>query len=176
MTITDKALSTLTYSSASSASSAGFPKIMQLVGGIAYWIDDDQTIDEKDASRAVIDAAEDFGKKYVDVRVYKALRSEDYRNILKKIGEQGPEQMSFRKSDIESRLTGQEKRKFHNFLQKMKALNVLRQGKPAANMCLASAWSDCMSGFRPSGPGRTPVFQEDTPVTSRQDLFPCGSG
>ncbi len=123
MTITDKALSTLTHYS------AGFPKIMQLVGDMAYWIDDDQTIDEKDAFHAVIDAAEDFGKKYVDAQVYKALRSEDYRNILKKIGEQGPEQMSFRKSDIERRLTEQEKRKFHNFLQKMKTLNVLRQGE-----------------------------------------------
>ena len=123
MTIHDKALSILTHYS------AGFPKIMQLVGDMAYWIDDDQIIDEKDAYRAVIDAAEDFGKKYVDAQVYRALRSEDYRNILKKIGEQGPEQMSFRKSDIERLLTEQEKNKFHNFLRKMKSLQVLHPGE-----------------------------------------------
>ncbi len=123
MTITGGALSTLTHYS------AGFPKIMHLVGDMAYWIDDDQVIDEKDASRAVIDAAEDFGKKYVDAQVYKALKSEDYRNILKKIGEQGPDQMSFRKTEIEGLLTQQEKKKFHNFLQKMKFLNVLRPGE-----------------------------------------------
>ncbi len=109
MTVTDEALSILTHYS------AGFPKIMQLVGDMAYWIDDDQTIDRTDASQAVIDAAEDFGKKYVDAQIYKALRSEDYRNILKKIGEQGPEQMSFRKSEIEGLLTEQEKKETSQF-------------------------------------------------------------
>lgn len=122
MTVEKNALSTLTHFS------AGFPKIMQLVGDMAYWIDNDQIIDEKDASLAIIDAAEDFGKKYVNAQVYKALKSEDYRNILKKIGKQGPNQMSFQKSEIESLLTEQEKKKFHNFLQKMKKLNVLRPG------------------------------------------------
>ena len=131
MTVTDEALSILTHYS------AGFPKIMQLVGDMAYWIDDDQTIDRTDASQAVIDAAEDFGKKYVDAQIYKALRSEDYRNILKKIGEQGPEQMNFRKSEIEGLLTEQEKKKFHNFLQKMKTLNVLRPGEPRGEYVFA---------------------------------------
>ncbi len=42
--------------------SAGFPKIMHLVGDKAYWIDKDNIIDESDALNAVITAADDVGK------------------------------------------------------------------------------------------------------------------
>ncbi|MHB8368469.1 MAG: ATP-binding protein [Leptospirales bacterium] len=122
MTVEKEALSTLTYYS------AGFPKIMHLVGDMAYWIDKDRIIDMKDTRDAVIAAAEDFGKKYVNAQIYDALKSEDYRSILAKIGKEGPDRLSFKKSDIGSLLTEQEKNKFHNFLQKMKRLNVLHSG------------------------------------------------
>jgi hypothetical protein len=65
--------------------SAGFPKIMHLIGDWAYWTDQDQRIDVDDAIEAVVDAAEDFGKKYVDQQVLAALRSIDYRSILAEI-------------------------------------------------------------------------------------------
>jgi len=122
MRVEKDALSTLTHYS------AGFPKIMHLVGDMAYWIDKDQIVDMEDTLNAVIAAAEDFGKKYVNAQVYDALKSEDYRNILSKIGKEGPDIMSFKKSDIGNLLTEQENKKFHNFLQKMKRLNVLRSG------------------------------------------------
>ncbi len=67
-------------------------------------------------------------KKYVNAQIYDALKSEDYRSILAKIGKEGPDSMSFKKSDIGNLLTEQEKKKFHNFLQKMKRLNVLHSG------------------------------------------------
>lgn len=109
--------------------SAGFPKIMHLVGDAAYWGDDDGVIDEKDALNAVFVAADDVGKKYVDQQVYKALRSKDYQSIFKKIAQLSPTEMAFRKRDVEKGLTDSEKRKFHNFLQKMKKLSVLRAGE-----------------------------------------------
>ena len=108
--------------------SAGFPKIMHLVGDAAYWIDRDGIIDKDDATQAVIMAADEVGKKYVDQQVYKALRSVDYRSILKKIAKMGPDSMSFIKADVASGLTETEKKKFNNFLQKMKSLRVLRSG------------------------------------------------
>lgn len=109
--------------------SAGFPKIMHLVGDAAYWLDQDGVIDEDDAVKAVLIAAEEVGKKYVDQQVYKALRSGDYRKILKKIAVVGtPSSMSFRKAEIVSKLTETEKKKFNNFLQKMKSLKVIRSG------------------------------------------------
>ena len=108
--------------------SAGFPKIMHLVGDAAFWIDRDGIIKQADALTAVFLAAEEVGKKYVDQQVYRALRSPDYKSILAKIGKMDPDTMSFKKADVASGLTESEKKKFNNFLQEMKSLNVLRSG------------------------------------------------
>lgn len=122
MRVEEDALQTLSHYS------AGFPKIMHMVGDAAYWIDKDDIIDEEDAITGAIMAAEEFGKKYVDQQVYKTLRSLDYRSILSKIAQLSSSKMSFKKSDIEAGLTSTEKKKFNNFLQKMKSLKVLKSG------------------------------------------------
>ena len=108
--------------------SAGFPKIMHLVGDAAYWIDRDGIVDVDDAKFAVFEAAEEVGRKYVDQQVYRALHSKDYLSILAKVAQQNPDSMSFRKTDVSAGLTDTEKKKFNNFLQKMKALKVLKSG------------------------------------------------
>lgn len=71
MKINSDALDTLTYFS------AGFPKIMHLIGDAAYWKDKDWIVDLDDAWEAVFLAADEVGKKYVDPQVYKALRSDE---------------------------------------------------------------------------------------------------
>lgn len=106
---------------------AGFPKIMHLIGNAAYWIDRDSTISKDDAMDAVLVAADEIGKRYVDHQVYAALKSDDYRSILEKIALMGPDIMGFRKTDVKD-LTPAETRKFGNFLQKMKKLKVIRSG------------------------------------------------
>lgn len=108
--------------------SAGFPKIMHLIGDAAYWLDTDGNIDEDDSFKAILVAAEDVGKKYVDQQVYKALRSEDYRSILHKIASMGPFDLEFQKSEVAAKLSVEEKKKLDNFLQRMKKLNVIRSG------------------------------------------------
>jgi len=65
----------------------------------------------------------------VDQQVYKTLRSPDYHSILKKIAQLSPSEMAFQKQKVEQGLTETEKRKFDNFLQKMKKLKVLRSGE-----------------------------------------------
>jgi hypothetical protein len=106
--------------------SAGFPKIMHLIGDAAFWIDDDSVIDENDAMRAIIVAAGEVGNKFVEQQVYKALQSKDYISILEKIAHLDPYEMSFNKSDIASGLTPAEQKKFYNFLRRMKKLRVLQ--------------------------------------------------
>lgn len=108
--------------------SAGFPKIMHLVGDAAYWIDKDGIIDEEEAVLAVLSAAEDVGHKYVDQQVYKALRSKDYHSILKKIAGIGPSSMIIKKIEVAAGLEASERGKLDNFLQSMKKLNVIRLG------------------------------------------------
>jgi hypothetical protein len=109
--------------------SAGFPKIMHMIGDAAYWIDHDARIDRADAINAVFAAAEEVGTKYVDQQIYRALRSRDYHTILAKIGSLGPAATTFTRSVIAKQLTESERRKLGNFLQKMKDLNVLRSGE-----------------------------------------------
>jgi len=111
--------------------SAGFPKIMHVVGDNAYWVDRDGVIDALDAVEAVTRAADEVGRKYVDEQVYRALRSDAYRSLLAKIGKLDPGAMSFRRADIAPSLTDEERRKLTSFLQRMKDLQVLRAGDVA---------------------------------------------
>lgn len=121
MTIDDAAMALLTKFS------AGFPKLMHLLGDWAYWTDQDLVVDRQDALRALGAAAEDFGKKYVDQQVIAALRSQDYRSILAKIAKSYPGD-TFSRKEIENELGDSERKKLGNFLQKMKQLGVLRSG------------------------------------------------
>jgi hypothetical protein len=108
--------------------SAGFPKIMHIIGDAAFWLDKDGIINEEDAFQAVMIAAEEIGKKFVDHQVLNALRSPGYRTILNKIARMSPVQMTFQKADVLKLLTDNEKEKFNNFLRKMKELKVIKRG------------------------------------------------
>ena len=107
--------------------SAGFPKIMHIIGDAVFWIDRDNIIDKTDATKGVLVAADEVGKKFVDQQVYSALRSKDYHSILTKLGKNNFD-LSFKKGIIEEGLSDVEKKKFNNFLQRMKKLNVLKSG------------------------------------------------
>lgn len=121
MNVKDEAMTLLRHYS------AGFPKIMHIIGDTIFWLDQDNVIDKNDAIGGVVIAAEDIGKKFVDQQVYKALRSKDYHSILAKLAKENFD-LSFRKNEIERGLSEEEKKKFNNFLQRMKTLNVLKQG------------------------------------------------
>ncbi|MGQ9920787.1 MAG: AAA family ATPase [Desulfobacca sp.] len=123
--VTDEAKQIMSYWS------AGFPKIMHLIGDAAFWLDKDNLIDGQDAEEAVFLAAEEVGKKYVDQQVYRALRSKDYQSILKKIASLDPNSMAFTKKQVAIDLTETEKTKLNNFLTRMQKLQVIRKGDVA---------------------------------------------
>ena len=104
--------------------SSGLPILMHEIGDAVFWGDTDGIIDENDASKGIFDAADRIGTKYLDPKIYRAIRSERYRSILRKLGERPPVS-SFKKKDIENRLTTNEKKVFNNFLRKMKELGVI---------------------------------------------------
>ncbi len=107
--------------------SGGLPLLMHEIGDAVFWVDDDNIITEEDAKKGVIIAAQKVGEKYLDPKVYRALRSERYRSILRKLGETNS--TKFNKKEIEDRLNSNEKKVFHNFLQKMKELEVIEIDK-----------------------------------------------
>jgi hypothetical protein len=108
--------------------SAGFPKMMHEIGDAIYWMDKTGIVTKDDAIAGILAAANNVGKKYVDQQVIKALKSEDYKTILKKLCQEQFD-LSFIKGDIENKLSETEKKKFHNFLTKMKKLKVLKSGE-----------------------------------------------
>lgn len=108
--------------------SAGYPKIMHVVGDATFWANRDMVIDDEDALDGVFAAAEDVGRKFVDQQVLKALKSRDYHSILNKLAKM-PISDSFMKTAFEAKLSDSEKKKFNNFLQRMKKLKVLRSGE-----------------------------------------------
>jgi hypothetical protein len=108
--------------------SAGLPKIMHIVGDCAFWANQDEMIDEKDAHAAVLAAADEVGQKFVDQQVLNALRSRAYRSILYKVASLGPDAAGFTTAEVSEGLTADEKKKLNNFQRKMLQLNVIRKG------------------------------------------------
>jgi hypothetical protein len=103
--------------------SSGLPTIMHEIGDAIFWVDTDGIVKGDDVAKGVIIAAGNIGKKYLDPLVYRAIRSEKYRSILRKLGE-SPESR-FKKTDIVAKLTPEEKGVFDNFLRKMRELGVI---------------------------------------------------
>ena len=101
---------------------------MHVIGEQAFWLDKDNKIDRNDAVMAVVQAVKEIGRKFVDQQIYKALRSPAYHSILTMLGEKVFD-LSFKKASVEKGLSTDEKKKFNNFLQRMKKLNVLRSGE-----------------------------------------------
>ncbi len=104
--------------------SSGLPLLMHEIGDATFWINTDEKIDEKDAIQGILTAAEKVGQKYLDPKVYRAIRSERYRSILRKLGRQIVSR-NFKKKEVEANLNENEKKVFHNFLRKMRELGVI---------------------------------------------------
>lgn len=108
--------------------SAGFPKLMHIIGDKVFWENNDNVIDEKDVRGGIVEAAIDVGSKFIDQQVYKALKSNVYKSILKKLAQSGFD-LAFKKSQIEKTLNASEKKNFNNFLQRLKKLGLLISGE-----------------------------------------------
>ncbi|MBI4727781.1 ATP-binding protein [candidate division TA06 bacterium] len=121
MKINDDAMESLCHYS------AGFPKIMHIIGDATYWLDKDNIIDKTDSFSGIFMAVEDVGRKFVDSQVLQALKSKDYHSILNKLVKRTTD-LSFKKNEIIRDLSDNEKKKFNNFLQRMKRLKVVRSG------------------------------------------------
>jgi len=110
------------------AYSAGLPKIMQMLGDNAFWMDRDGTVTMDDVSEAVVATAEEVGRKFVDQQVYNELRGDHYQAILDVIGQKDPFERTFSRSEIMATLTEPQKKVFDNFLRRMTQLQVIRKG------------------------------------------------
>jgi len=104
--------------------SGGFPMLMHEVGDAVFWLDNDDLINEKDAVKGTIEAAEVVGRKYLDPQVYQALRSKTYRSILRRIGGL-PLRQNFQRKEILDAVPEKERKIFDNFLRRIKKLGMI---------------------------------------------------
>jgi len=106
--------------------SGGHPVFMHEIGDAVFKTDTDEIIDSKDALSGIVRAAEAIGVKYIEPKVLAAIRSDRYRGILKKIVKE-PFEYRVSKQELSKRVSQDESKVLHNFLQKMKTLGVLSQ-------------------------------------------------
>jgi len=104
--------------------SSGLPFLMHEIGDATFWRDSDGFIDRLDALSGVIAAAEKVGEKYLDPKVYRAIRSERYKSILRTLGHIHIGR-SFEKKTVEASLNESDKKVFHNFLKRIRDLGVI---------------------------------------------------
>jgi len=104
--------------------SGGHPALAHEIGDAVFRVDDDGTIDQRDAAEGISQAAEIVGRKYLEPQVYQAIRSPRYRKILKVLASD-PKNFFFRRGEILRHLDANERKVFDNFLQRMRDLGVI---------------------------------------------------
>ncbi len=102
---------------------SGLPILMHEIGDAVFWRITDDNVTQDIAVGGVLEAADRIGKKYLDPKVYRAIRSERYRSILRKIGENL--KPGFHKKDILEKLREKEQKVFDNFLKRMMDLGII---------------------------------------------------
>ena len=101
----------------------GLPVLAHEIGD-AVWREARRVeISSREVSAGIVTAAEVIGRKLLEPRIFGAISSERYRSILRKMSDEP--RMRFRRSELVSRLTDDEKRVMDNFLRRMKDLGAL---------------------------------------------------
>jgi hypothetical protein len=108
--------------------SAGYPAFMQELGDAVFKADSDDMVTSEDALNGLFRGAQVLGAKYIEPNILAAIRSENYRVILKKITKQ-PFEHRFTRKTVVAGLTGAEAKVFDNFLRRMESLGVIRKDK-----------------------------------------------
>jgi hypothetical protein len=102
----------------------GLPVLAHEIGDAVWRAALSTKITTPDAWKGIIDAAEVVGRKLLEPQVFQALRSDRYRSILRKMADE-PMEMLFRRKDLVTKLTGDEKKVMDNFLRRMKDLGAI---------------------------------------------------
>ena len=103
----------------------GLPVLAHEIGDATYKEDQDNHIDDNDAVQGILTAAEIVGRKYLQPQVFQAIRSANYKNILRKLSISDVALSVFTRREIREILDQREQSVFDNFIRKMKDLGVI---------------------------------------------------
>ena len=104
--------------------SSGLPVMMQEIGDATFWADSDGVVTQRDAVSGIRRAAVNVGRKYLDPNIYRAIRSDRYRAIIRKMSGDSI-QPTFTRQQMTSILTDEEFRVFDNLLRRLRELGVV---------------------------------------------------
>ena len=119
ITVAEKALSLMVELS------GGYPMLLHDVGDAVFWQDTDNHISETDAKQGIMEAARIVGRKYIDTKISKVLRSETYSSILWEMGKKLPLGATFRRQELLKAVGEKEKKNLDNFLNRIKKLGLV---------------------------------------------------
>ena len=111
------------------ASSGGVPRIMHLVGEKAYRADKDRVISEHDAQMAILQAAEDYGQRFIREKIFDMLRTRDDRAIVLRLGRLDRAVPRFLIGDLASGMSSTELGRLEHVLDDLVRLEILRPGE-----------------------------------------------
>ena len=101
----------------------GLPVLAHEIGDAVWRTARRLEIDSKEVWEGILTAAEVIGRKLLQPQVFRAIGSERYRSILRKMS--GAPRMNFRRSELMARLSDNERKVMDNFLRRMKRLGAL---------------------------------------------------
>ena len=105
--------------------SAGFPMLMHEVGDAVFWQDTDNHINETDARKGISEAARIVGRKYIDPKISKVLRSKTYSSILWRMGKKLPIGVTLKRQELLEEVPEEERKNLDNFLTRIKKLGII---------------------------------------------------
>lgn len=101
----------------------GLPILAHEIGDAVWRTARNLEVKTDEIAKGIAMAAEVIGRKFLEPRIFRAIRSGRYRSILRKI-EDGP-RMRFRRTELQKGLTSKEKNVLDHFLLRMRELGVL---------------------------------------------------
>ena len=107
--------------------SGGLPVLVHEIGDAVWRTTNKSQISARNVNQGIIDAAVIIGRKLLGPQIYNAIQSEKYRSIFRKIMviDKPNVPTKFKKSDIVQHLSEDETKVFHNFIRRMRKLEVI---------------------------------------------------
>ena len=101
----------------------GLPVLAHEIGDAVWRTAQSLEINAREVSQGIFIAAEIIGRKLLEPQIFRAIRSERYRSILRKMA--GESQMYFRRAELVANLTEKEAKVVGSFLRRMKKLGAI---------------------------------------------------
>ena len=103
----------------------GLPVFAHEIGDAVWHTARAQIITHNEVLYGLFRAAEIISRKLLEPQVFRAIQSDHYRSILRKVADD-PSRMKFHRGELAARLTQDERRVLDNFLRRMRSLGALQ--------------------------------------------------